>query len=198
MILMGSLGAPMVIVVMRTGRIGSGLGVTTSIVASSTFTTLIVKPENILVRALQSSFGFSALSMELAMASGVSGVPSLYLMPLRRVKRQVVSFICFHDVASRGLSVLSLGSSSISVSLTFWRMTRPTAERALLQLSRLSGSSGMTMVMVLCANAVPGAINAKVISAASDTEVMLSWRKLIRDMAMLSSHVGVRLELTNC
>src|SRR6478672_13929624 len=100
----------MVNVVMRTGRIGSGCGVTISIVASSTFTTLIWKPENILVRALQSSFGLRALSTELEMASGVSGAPSLYLMPLRRVKRQVVGFTCFHDVASRGLSELSFGS----------------------------------------------------------------------------------------
>src|SRR5262245_7197187 len=148
-ILMGSLGYPMVRVVMRTGRIGSGCGVTISIVASSTFTTLIVNPENILVRALQSSFGFRALSTALEMASGVSGVPSLYFTPLRRLKRQVVASTCFHDVANRGLSELSLGSSSISVSLTFWRITRPTADRALLQLSRLSGSSGMTMVMGL-------------------------------------------------
>src|SRR6185295_4193217 len=170
---------------MRTGRIGSGFGVTMSIVPSSTFTTLILKPENILVRALQSSFGSRALSTALETASGVSGVPSLYLTPLRSVKRQVVASVCFHDVASRGLSELSLGSSSISVSLTFWRMTRPTAERALLQLSRLSGSSGMTMVMVLCANAAPGAISVIVISAAIDTTAVPSWRNTIRNMAIL-------------
>src|SRR4029450_7280878 len=103
-----------------------------------------------------------------------------------------------HDAPRAGLRWLSLGSSSTSVSLTFWRITRPTADRALLQLSRLSGSSGMTMVMVLCANAAPGAISARVTSAAADTAVVPSWRKLIRNMAILSSFCCALLELTSC
>ena len=129
----------------RSGRIGEPGVVVTSTVRSSMASVANSMSPKYLTPTSQPNSGTLMRSRVKAMSAASSVVPSWKVTPSRSLMRQVSSSTWVHSVASRGFSVLVPGSNSVSVSLTFCRMTRPTSERAAMQGSTTSSSSFRTM-----------------------------------------------------
>ena len=152
---MGVLGEVMVTTPIRTGKMGSGTDVLTSRVWLSITVGVIVKCSRNLNRTSHSMLLSIRRLMEYFAASALKSAPSWNLTPLRRVNCQVVGSICFHEVASLGTRLPSLGLISVNGSTIFFNTTRPTADRQELQDSTLSGSSARTILTVFSGDAAP-------------------------------------------
>ena len=164
------------------GIIGTDFSVTMSrVVAFTAFGINLMLPKN-LVRTSQSSDSFMMRLMPSTAAWALNTEPSWYFTPCRKVKRQVVSLTCRHEVARRGLMLPSFGSISVRVSAIFCFVIRPTVEREDAQGSTISGSSESTMVTVpaCCASAGPAIHKGSAAKAANSIHPVNSRRNPAR------------------
>ena len=129
----------------RSGRIGEPGVVVISTVRSSTASVANSMSPKYLTPTSQPNSGTLMRSRVKATSAASRVVPSWKVTPSRSLTCQVSSSTAVHSVASRGFSSVCPGTNSVSVSLTFCRMTRPTSERAAMQGSTTSSSSFRTI-----------------------------------------------------